>query len=67
MHAMKWEHPADYNGDEAMASGASRSNWPPTGARKGSQTAVAEALELYLKAQSDRKNAVRSALALQGP
>jgi predicted transcriptional regulator len=33
---------------------------------KGFSTVVAEALELYLEAQSGRTNAIRSALALQG-
>jgi predicted transcriptional regulator len=33
---------------------------------KGFSTVVAEALELYLKAQSGRKNAIKSALALKG-
>ena len=33
---------------------------------KGFSTVVAEALELYLKAQSGRKNAIESALTLKG-
>ena len=33
---------------------------------KGFSTVVAEALELYLDAQSGRKNAIQSALALKG-
>ena len=33
---------------------------------KGFSTVVAEALDLYLKAEHDRKNAVQSALALKG-
>src|SRR5271167_3479005 len=33
---------------------------------KGFSTVIAEALELYLQAQSGRKDAVRRALALQG-
>jgi hypothetical protein len=37
-----------------------------TRGEKGFSTVVAEALELYLKAQSDRKKAIRGALALKG-
>jgi len=33
---------------------------------KGFSTVVAEALELYLEAQSGRTNAIRTALALKG-
>jgi hypothetical protein len=33
---------------------------------KGFSSVVAEALELYLKAQNDRKKAIRNALALKG-
>jgi hypothetical protein len=33
---------------------------------KGFSTVVAEAVELYLKVQSERKSAIRSALALKG-
>lgn len=33
---------------------------------KGFSTVVADALELYLKSQNDRKAAIRSALALKG-
>ena len=37
-----------------------------TRGEKGFSTVVAEALELYLEGGSDRKNAIRSALALKG-
>ena len=33
---------------------------------KGFSTVVAEALEFYIEAQSDRKNAIRKSLALKG-
>lgn len=33
---------------------------------KGFSSVVAEALELYLKAQHDRKNSIKGALALRG-